>query len=166
MDERTIWEAVQRPLAMEPLHDYCEYVDRNDPATLVQKVFTEDGAFELGSKRAVIGHESLRRMFAKTLAAFDRTSHHLSNVRIGFVGEGAATASSYVYAWHQEVGSGRRVEVWGRYHDELRLTEQGWRIAVRRLALHGWDGWTDAPFELIERLPNPSETPSPTITTR
>ena len=166
MDEhRTLWELEQRRLITETLLDYCEYVDRNDPGTLVGKVFTEDASFELGSRHAVVGHENLRRMFAKTLAGFTRTSHHLSNVRIGFDGDDRADATAYVYAWHQ-TEAGRRVEVWGRYHDRLRLTEAGWRIETRHISMHGFDGWEAAPFESIERLPNPDDAPSPLVQRR
>src|SRR5262249_46651502 len=115
-EQRILWELEQRRLITETLLDYCEYVDRNDPASLVAEVFTEDASFELGSRHAVVGREDLRRMFAKTLAGFTRTSHHLSNVRVGFDGDDRAEATAYVYAWHQ-TEAGRRVEVWGRYRD-------------------------------------------------
>ena len=72
-EKRTVWELEQRRLVTETLLDYCTYVDRNDPATLVAEVFAPDGRFELGSRHAVVGRENLARMFAKTLAAFRRT---------------------------------------------------------------------------------------------
>lgn len=166
MDDRGIlWELEQRRLITETLLDYCEYVDRNDPTTLVRLVFTEDAAFELGSTRAVIGREELAKMFAKTLAAFSATSHHLSNVRIGFVGDEAAESSAYVYAWHRTL-DGQQVEVWGRYHDRVRLTLEGWRIERRHLSMAGSHGWDAAPFEPVPRLANPHETPSPLIQRR
>lgn len=163
--DRTLWELEQRRLITETLLDYCEYVDRNDPPTLVRKVFAADGAFELGANRAVVGREQLARLFAKTLCAFTATSHHLSNVRITFEGDAEARATAYVYAWHRTLDD-RRVDIWGRYHDQLRLTEEGWRIAVRRLSMAGSDGWLAAPFEQVERLGNPTDPPSPTIERR
>lgn len=166
MDEhRILWELEQRRLITETLLDYCEHIDRNDPATLVASVFTEDASFELGSHHAVVGRADLQRMFAKTLAAFTATSHHLSNVRIGFEGDDRADATAYVYAWHQ-TEAGRRVEVWGRYRDRLRLTGEGWRIEVRRIAIAGFDGWESAPFEVVERLTNPTELPAPAVQRR
>jgi hypothetical protein len=164
---RTLWELEQRRLITETLLDYCEYVDRNDPPTLVRKVFAPDGRFELGSDRAVVGREQLARMFAKTLCAFTATSHHLSNVRITFDGDGddRAEATAYVYAWHRTLDD-RRVDIWGRYRDDLRLTDEGWRIAVRHLSMAGSDGWLDAPFERVDRLPNPLDAPPPTIERR
>lgn len=159
---RVVWELEQRRLITETLQDYCELVDRNDPATLVQRVFAPDGRFQLGSRHAVVGHDNLAKMFAKTLCAFVATSHHLSNVRIEFDGEGAARSSAYVYAWHETL-DGRRVEAWGRYHDELVRLDAGWRIGTRHLSMVGSDGWQDAPFERAERLPNPVDPPSPAI---
>ncbi len=162
---RVVWELEQRRLITETLQDYCEFVDRNDPATLVARVFAPEGSFELGPKHAVVGRDNLVRMFAKTLAAFTATSHHLSNVRIAFEGEARASATAYVYAWHSTV-AGTRIEAWGRYADRLVLLEEGWRIENRHLSMAGSDGWPDAPFQLLERLPNPVDPPAPTIVRR
>jgi len=164
--ERLVWELENRRLITETLLDYSLYVDRNDPAMLVDKVFCADGCFELGARHAVIGRENLQLMFAKTLAPFSATSHHVSNVRIRFTGDDTAESTAYVYAWHLTVADSKRIDLWGRYHDRHRLTAQGWRIATRRLSAAGSDGWNDPPFERVERLPNPMHTPSPQITRR
>lgn len=160
---RVLWELEQRRLITETLQDYCHYVDRNDPAALATCVFAADGRFELGSRHAVVGREQLALMFAKTLCVFTRTSHHLSNVRIRFVADDAAESTAYVYAWHRAADDGRRIDLWGRYTDRLTLTAEGWRIARRRLTVAGSDGWRDPPFELVERLPNPVNPPSPRV---
>jgi len=164
--ERQLWELVQRQLITETLQDYCHYVDRNDPAGLAEHVFCADGCFELGSRHAVVGSEQLKLMFAKTLAPFRMTSHHLSNVKIRFTGDDSAESTAYVYAWHLAEDDGRRIDLWGRYRDRLRLTPAGWRIASRRLLVAGTDGWHEPPFELPERLPNPVNPPSPQIVKR
>lgn len=163
---RLLWETVQRQLISETLQDYSYYVDRNDPAGLVEQVFCEDGEFELGARHAVVGRAELAKMFAKTLAPFRATSHHLSNIRIRFEGDARATSTAYVYAWHIAADDGHRIDLWGRYHDHLRLTAAGWRIAVRRLSVAGSDGWLNPPFDVIERLPNPADPPSPKVTRR
>ena len=166
MDEhRTIWELEQRRLITETLMAYCEHVDRNDPATLVSRVFAADGAFELGSNRAVVGRENLGLMFARTLCVFTATSHHLSNVRIELDGDDQARSHAHIYAWHQTLDR-RRVDIWGRYHDELRLDDEGWRVTRRHLSMAGTDGWLNPPFEVIERLPNPVDPPSPPVERR
>lgn len=162
---RVVRELEQRRLITEVLQEYCTLVDRNDPATLVERVFAPDATFELGSRHAVVGRGELAKLFARTLAAFTATSHHVSNVRIAFDGEQAATSNAYVYAWHRTL-DGRRVDIWGRYDDRLVLLDEGWRIATRHLTMAGHDGWIDAPFEQVERLPNPVETPSPVVQRR
>ena len=164
--ERRIWELEQQRLIEQTLMDYCHFVDRNDPAALTTMVFCEDGCFELGAHHAVIGRENLALMFAKTLAAFTRTSHHLSNVRVRLTSDETADSSAYVYAWHIAADDGHRIDLWGRYTDHHRLTPEGWRIANRRLSVAGSDGWASPPFELAERLPNPAHTPSPEMTRR
>lgn len=163
---RLVWELEQRRLIAEVLMDYSHFVDRNDPEGLVAQVFCEDGCFELGSRHVVIGRADLALMFARTLAPFRRTSHHVSNIRVTFTGAETAESTAYVYAWHLTATEGRRIDLWGRYHDQHRLTAQGWRIATRRLTVAGSDGWIDPPFELAERLPSPPETPPPKITKR
>ncbi|MSR12965.1 MAG: nuclear transport factor 2 family protein [Gammaproteobacteria bacterium] len=165
-NDKQLWELVQRQLIHETLMDYCLFVDRNDPGSLVERVFCADGCFELGARHAVIGRDNLARMFAKTLAAFTATSHHLSNVHIHMTGDTTAESTAYVYAWHLTVEDGRRIDLWGRYHDQLRLTAQGWRIANRRLSATGSDGWKNPPFDPVERQPNPEHTPAPEITRR
>jgi hypothetical protein len=164
--ERLVWELEQRRLIVDLLADYSHFVDRNDAALLVSRVFCEDGCFELGSGHAVIGRADLALMFARTLAPFSRTSHHVSNIKVTLTGPDTAKSTAYVYAWHLTLAEGRRIDLWGRYHDRHRLTDEGWRIENRRLTVAGSDGWIDPPFEPSERLPSPAETPSPRITRR
>jgi hypothetical protein len=164
--EHLVWELEQRRLIADLLVDYSYFVDRNDPDGLVASVFCEDGCFELGSRHAVIGRMDLARMFAKTLAPFSRTSHHVSNIQVTFTGKDTAKSTAYVYAWHIAMADGRRIDLWGRYHDQHKLTADGWRIAIRKLTVAGSDGWIDPPFELADRLPSPPKTPSPRVSER
>ena len=159
------WQLEQRRLITENMLDYCEYVDGNEPVLLATNVFAPDGVFELGSTHSVRGRDNLAKMFSRALAAFSATSHHLSNVKISFDGPNRATSSAYVYAWHRTV-AGQRAEVWGRYHDQHILLQEGWRIAVRHLLAAGADGWDGPAFELIKRKPNPENPPSPGIERR
>ena len=164
--QRAVWELQQRVQITETLINYCVHVDRNDPVALTELVFAEDGCFELGARYAVVGRENLQKMFAKTLAVFSATSHHLSNVRITFTGDTTAHTTAHVYAWHLTQPEGRRVDLWGRYEDQLVLGAKGWRIASRRLSAAGSDGWDKPPFQGVERLANPIDPPAPVITTR
>ena len=140
--EHLVWELEQRRLIAEVLIDYCFFVDRNDPQGLVARVFCEHGCFELGSRHAVIGRADLALMFARTLAPFSRTSHHVTNIKMTFTGADTAESTAYVYAWHLTVAEGRRIDLWGRYHDRHRLTAEGWRIELRRLTVAGKIGRT------------------------
>jgi len=164
--QRAVWELQQREQITTTLINYCVNVDRNDPVALGEEVFAEDGCFELGARYAVVGRENLEKMFAKTLAVFTSTSHHLSNVRITLTSDTTAESTAYVYAWHLSAADGKRIDLWGRYEDRLVLTAKGWRIANRRLSAAGSDGWDNPPFDLPERLPNPINPPSPAITKR
>ena len=164
--QRAVWTLQQHELITTTLINYCVYVDRNDPLGLTEQVFAPDGCFELGARYAVVGRENLAKMFAKTLAVFSATSHHLSNVRITLLDDTTAESTAYVYAWHAAAADGKRIDLWGRYEDRLVLTDAGWRIASRRLSAAGSDGWDNPPFDLPVRLPNPENPPSPAITRR
>jgi 3-hydroxyacyl-CoA dehydrogenase/3-phenylpropionate/cinnamic acid dioxygenase small subunit len=134
------------------LHRYCAMLDRMD-LDLVPTLFTDDCLVVYGpdermqSRGAADLALSLRRLWR-----FDRTSHHLSNVEIEFMGDDEARAQSYVLAWHRRP-DGSSNTLYAEYRDRLVRTERGWRIAERRQLTHGSDAPWDRPLAEAERLP-------------
>lgn len=121
------------------LLDYCYLLDEKRLDEFVQ-LFTEDVEFEEGGLAR--GRAHVRGKVRKLLAMFDRLSHHLSNVRVVRTGPQTASASSYIYAWHQLL-DGRQLEIWGRYVDEHRFEDGRWKIARRTVQMQGARGIDD-----------------------
>jgi 3-phenylpropionate/cinnamic acid dioxygenase small subunit len=119
------------------LFEYCKSLDMNDPDGVVA-VFSEDCVVELydGPDGVTVGREVMRARLPDRYSRFAATSHHLSNLQIDFDGSDSARSISYLYAWHRfaDLTEG---EIWGQYHDVLKRTPEGWRIAYRRLCVAG-----------------------------
>jgi ketosteroid isomerase-like protein len=136
------------------LYDYCEYVDANRQADVLD-LFTDDALYDHGHGRVFRGRAELAELF-RALDANDATSHHLSNVSVSFTAEGAALCRSYVYAYHRRRESGAEVHLWGRYVDTLVRVGLSWRIRSRSLlaaAERGVEpdpGWSSR-YQLIAR---------------
>jgi len=116
--------------------DYCAFLDEmrlDDFMTL----FTDDIEFEEGGLAR--GKAHVRAKVRKLLDLFHRCHHHLSNIRVTRTGENTASASAYIYAWHQ-MKSGVILEIWGRYLDEQRLDGGRWKIAKRTVQMQGSRG--------------------------
>ncbi len=133
------------------IHDrllaYCDGADRGDVEAIVQ-CFAADGVADYGPRVGAIGHDDLRTLFTRFLGSNEATSHHLTNVRITIDGD-TASATSYISAWHL-LRTGDHLTIHGRYVDELVVVDGGWRIARRRLEVHGSDGPAVA-FHRLER---------------
>ena len=116
----------------ELLVRYCDGCDRRD-WTVFDKVFTEDAVgvyrdVRLTSRAAIVSY--LQGM----LGGVGVTQHMLSNISISVRGE-EADCECYLRAWHQGAGRWSRsfYEVFAVYHDEARLTGEGWRLARREI---------------------------------
>jgi hypothetical protein len=110
---------------------YGEACDRRDWA-LFDEVFTPDAVTEYGGA-VVAGRGERVASIRSHLGGCGTTQHLLGNYSASVQGE-AAEASCYVRAFH--LGADRpelHYEMFGRYHDRLRRTPDGWRIAYRRL---------------------------------
>lgn len=70
----------------------------------------------------------------KMIAPFEVTQHHITNRQVTLDGD-AATVVSYLI--NPMTAGGSFMEVGGRYHDTLRRTAAGWRIASR-VAEYRW----------------------------
>lgn len=124
---------------VELLHHYCWLVDSRQPDRLLDEFYTEDAIDDHGaaqmSGREEIGH------FMRTLMEWSQGhTHVVTNIHIELDGD-AATARSYVTAWHwfestADQGEHRPADYVcvGQYHDRLRREADGWRVADRRFA--------------------------------
>lgn len=117
------------------LNRYADACDRRD-WSLFDEVFTEDAVGDYGPGFVQHGRTAIVASIRSFLGGCGPTQHLLGNYDVELAdGADTATASCKVRAFH--LGRGDKAslsyEAIGSYHDELRRTPQGWRIAHRRM---------------------------------
>jgi len=137
-------EVADRQEIGELMAEYCYRCDLNDPYGLAQ-CFTEDCEADYGPGVGPPsrGRDNRRKEAERDLALFEATSHHLSNVIVEFTGPDRARVRSVVHAWHRPKAAGPDWNLRAQYHDEVRRTADGWKIAARRLVVIDADGFPD-----------------------
>ena len=151
-----VWEYRNRLLIEAVLCDYCRGVDALDH-DLIVGLFAEDAEFDFGFGRVHKGPTGVYRQISSNLSGtYSHTSHHISNIQIEFQGRNRATSRCYFMAWHRQLDDGATRRLYGRYFDDLALSDSGWKITRRRLLMAGEEGYPPVPgqptpFELIER---------------
>ncbi|MET0896741.1 MAG: nuclear transport factor 2 family protein [Mycobacterium sp.] len=112
---------------------YATGIDSRD-WTLFRTCFTDDARFDYGGigtwDSPVALTEYMRRSHSGP------SLHRLSNFVVDIDGD-QATSRTYVDAMVMGPKGFGVVNTFGWYDDELRLTADGWRIAVRTTTLHG-----------------------------
>ena len=155
--EQALRRLIDRQEIADLIHDYCIHVDRYEPEK-VAALFTEDCITDYGAAfgGAVVGRRRVERGCGYTLAGWQATSHHVSNIRLWFEGDDAARSITYLHAWHEVDEHTPAFQIWGEYHDRFVRTEQGWRISERRFRAVGQENG-DNPIEGIgRRTPDPA----------
>jgi ketosteroid isomerase-like protein len=129
---------VDRQAITSLIHAYCLHFDNNEPHE-VAALFTDDATVDYGPESAtIVGADAIARTIAVGLEqTFAATSHHVSNIEIGFEGADRARSVSYLYAWHRYVDGSPDGELWGRYRHAFARTREGWRISELRLEAAG-----------------------------
>jgi ketosteroid isomerase-like protein len=137
------------------IYEYCRALDAMDLDALVA-LFTADCVVDYGPQIRSEGATALRRDLAR-MWRWARTSHHSGGVQIRFDDSDSASVCSYVLAWH-EAPDGSTATMMGQYHDQVRRTAGGWRIATRRQLLTGNDAGFTVGINRFERRPDPGRT--------
>ncbi|CAN0579996.1 unnamed protein product [Ectocarpus sp. 12 AP-2014] len=155
MTEDYLLDLIARQRIETVLIDYCAHLDRMDLAAL-GALFTTDCRVIYGDSPALQSEgraaleESLARMWR-----WQRTAHHLSNVRIRLQGDATAQAESCVLAWH-EAPDGHTATLYGRYIDRLVQRQGNWLIAERRMEMNGSDSGFRLPLPPAPRASPPA----------
>jgi ketosteroid isomerase-like protein len=136
----------------ELIYEYCRALDEMDLDALVA-LFTPDCVVDYGPQIRSEGAAALRRDLAR-MWRWARTSHHSGAVQVTFESPDSAVVCSYVLAWH-EAPDGSTATMMGQYHDQVRRTAAGWRIASRRQVLTGNDAGFTVAINPFERRPDP-----------
>jgi ketosteroid isomerase-like protein len=134
------------------IYEYCRALDAMELDALVA-LFTPDCVVDYGPQIRSEGATALRRDLAR-MWRWARTSHHSGGVQISFDDLDSAVVCSYVLAWH-EAPDGSTATMMGQYHDRVRRTASGWRIASRRQVMTGNDAGFTVGINRFERQPDP-----------
>lgn len=138
MTDQALQELLDKQAINERLLDYARGVDRIDSG-LICSVFHPDARLDYGAMFA-----GTREEFADFIGlvhpAMETHSHHVSNIRITVDGERAGS-EAYVLVLLRSRGVDGTLNDSvnsGRYVDEWRRSDDGWRIVHRRY-VHGMD---------------------------
>lgn len=137
MTDIRIAELVETNKIHRLLFDYAFHLDMNHPDELAA-LFTEDCYVAYGPNFGAEGRAAYRETLGGIGSFFAATSHHVSNIVVGFGPDLAtATVRSVLYAWHRYTKDRPDGHFFGQYHDELVRTDEGWRFRRRELRASG-----------------------------
>jgi SnoaL-like domain len=128
---------------------YGRLLDFKQPHEVATQIFAEDAIDDRGRIPVPVGRVAIEEMFTLALQQFEATAHVISSVEIELDGD-EATSSTYVTAWHWNAGGSEHSDaaavrpadfaLIAIYHDRLRRTTDGWRIAHRTIRPLGVGG--------------------------
>jgi ketosteroid isomerase-like protein len=114
----------------------AEYADGADSfsGTTYAAVFTDDGELDATHTGipAVVGRAAIAKLMADSFVQQTHNCHMTTNQRVLSVDGDRATGRCYFFQ-RSILRNGGRTEFSGRYEDEYRRTEDGWKIAKRVL---------------------------------
>ncbi len=143
-----------RSAIAELLYTYAWHFDRNEPDA-VAGLFTSDASINYGPEMdSINGRDEILRVIKPGLEKlFAATSHHISNVRVRFAGDGRADCDAYVYAWHKYHSGVPDGHLWGQYHCTFRLEDGRWLISSLKLLVAGLEDFHRDEMNPIGRKP-------------
>jgi uncharacterized protein (TIGR02246 family) len=138
------------------VHEYTRVFDQGDHDAMAD-LFSEDARIDYGPALGggLQGREKIRA-WLRGIYAFERTSHHLSNVQVWLDSPDRARGTCYVLAWHQWPDDRPNAVLYGRYEDVYVRTEEGWRIGERRELQHGQENF-DIEWNWVPRKTGPDD---------
>jgi uncharacterized protein (TIGR02246 family) len=151
-DPSLLQQLLDRQEIAAVMAEYARLADLNQPERQAA-TFAADGRVSYHPGEWSAGRAALTDKLRTALAGYTRTSHHVSNIEIGFTGPDTATAQSAVIAWHRR-HDGSEWTLYGRYVDRWTRTEAGWRLAERELRAAGSVGRDDRELPPLGRAPS------------
>lgn len=124
--EIALAELVDARTIEQMLIAYFDRIDARDPAG-ASELFAADVEVEIMTGKRYQGRERFARAVGRVLDQYERTSHHLTNVRTTITG-GSAETLAYVYAYHRMAATGEPWHLWARIRDRFERREEGWVI--------------------------------------
>jgi len=155
--DRALRQLIDRQEITDLIHDYCIHIDRYETEK-VGALFTEDCITDYGEAFGgeVVGRRRVERGSGYTLAAWQATSHHVSNIRLWFEDDDTARGITYLHAWHRVDDDTPTFQIWAQYHDRFVRTPEGWRFSERRVRAAGQEGANNDFPGIGRRTPDPA----------
>jgi 3-phenylpropionate/cinnamic acid dioxygenase small subunit len=125
----SVTEASDRQAIAELLVRYASGIDRRD-WDLLRSCFTEDCVADYGDIGVWSGAEAITTWMEQAHRECGPTLHRITNP-VAEVDGDEAHSRCYVDAIVMGAGDASGVRAVGHYDDELRRTDQGWRISRR-----------------------------------
>jgi hypothetical protein len=129
-------ELADRRAIEDGLIRYAHALDTRDYGRL-SEIMKADVRVKYGDAAWLDGVEAVARFCARALERFDATQHRLGTIDVTLDGD-RATSTTYLCAEHLSGGS--RFTLGGSYLDVWERTQEGWRIAERRLVTSWSEG--------------------------
>ena len=127
--DQALQEILDHHAITKLMNRYIDRIDANDPQGAAA-CFAEDGVGVYWGDYQ--GREAIAERLTGILAAFDATSHHLSNVLLDIDGD-RATGLAYVYAFPRYAENFEPMHYWGRWVDELQRVDGQWLFMRREV---------------------------------
>ncbi len=125
-DQRALSELVDARAIEQVLVSYFDRIDANDPVG-ASELFAPDVEVEIMTGKRYQGRERFARAVGRVLDLYERTSHHLTNVRTSIDGDSAESVA-YVYAYHRMADTGEPWHLWARIRDRFERREGSWVV--------------------------------------
>jgi 3-phenylpropionate/cinnamic acid dioxygenase small subunit len=130
------------------IHDlYARYAHGFDQADAEARsaLFTQEGSFAHPGMDPVLGTDALKAFIVERSGELPGMRHLIANVAVEETPRGAA-GRAYFCCFRLGGDGALRMRNFGRYDDELRRHENGWRIAVRQVTSELPGDLVDQPF--------------------
>jgi uncharacterized protein (TIGR02246 family) len=124
--QRALAELVDARAIEQLLVEYFDRIDANDP-TGASELFAADVDVEIMTGKRYQGRERFARAVGRVLDQYERTSHHITNVRVSIDGD-SAESLAYVYAYHRMAATGEPWHLWARIRDRFERREGRWVV--------------------------------------
>ncbi len=124
------------------LRYYFDRIDAQDATGAVEH-FAEHAKAYIMTGKYLEGRDRIGRALGRVIAQYERTSHHVTNVRVDRTGPDDAVVWSHVYAYHRMANTGRPWHLWVQLFDRFERIDGRWFIAEH--ALNGVDSTPPRP---------------------
>jgi len=155
-DRQALRELIDARAIEQAFVRYFDRVDANDPVG-ASMCFAPDVEFEIMTGKRKVGRERFARSLGRVLDQYERTSHHVGNVRCEFDGD-RADVIAYVYAYHRMHNTGEPWHLWARMKDRFERIDGEWLITEHvLLGLDAVPNRPDIPRDWYPGHPGPLE---------